>query len=88
MSVNDEITINFDTWKLTQPEDRNRFLPDTTGFTPTKVKLEAGDHQWFDLSTWPDDFVGKWEPDYYAESIEKRLLDASPTLASGLDRTN
>lgn len=53
-----------------------------------EFKLEAGDHQWFELSTWPDDFVGKWEPDYYAESIEKRLLDASPTLASGLDRTN
>jgi hypothetical protein len=38
-----ELFRNYDTWKLTQPEDRNRFLPDTTGFTPTKVKLEAGD---------------------------------------------
>jgi hypothetical protein len=28
---------------LTQPTDRHRFLPDTAGFTPTKVKLNAGD---------------------------------------------
>ena len=38
-----ELYRNYDTWKLTQPEDRDRFKPDTTGFTPTKVKLEAGD---------------------------------------------
>ncbi|MDP5135738.1 DUF5011 domain-containing protein [Rheinheimera baltica] len=53
-----------------------------------EFQLEASDHQWFDRSMWPDDFVGKWEPDYFAESIEKRLLNASPTLASGLDRTD
>jgi hypothetical protein len=36
---------NYDTWKLTQPEDRNRFKPDTTGLEEhlVKVKLEAGD---------------------------------------------
>jgi len=33
----------YDSWKLSQPKDRNRFQPDTTGFTPTKVKMEAGD---------------------------------------------
>jgi hypothetical protein len=35
----------YDTWKLTQPEDRNRFQPDITGFEDklVKVKLEAGD---------------------------------------------
>ena len=35
----------YDTWKLTQPEDRNRFKPDTTGFEDefVKVKMEAGD---------------------------------------------
>jgi hypothetical protein len=38
-----ELFRNYDTWKLSQPEDRDRFKPDTTGFTPTKVKLEAGD---------------------------------------------
>jgi len=36
---------NYDTWKLTQPEDRNRFQPDTTGLEDeiVKVKMEAGD---------------------------------------------
>ena len=38
-----ELFRNYDEWKLTQPADRNRFLPDTTGFEPTKVKMEAGD---------------------------------------------
>ncbi|MBO0936805.1 phytanoyl-CoA dioxygenase family protein [Fibrella sp. HMF5335] len=38
-----ELYRNYDTWKLTQPEDRNRFRPDTTGFEMVKVKLEAGD---------------------------------------------
>ena len=38
-----ELFRTYDTWKLTQPDDRDRFKPDTTGFTPTKVKLEAGD---------------------------------------------
>ena len=33
----------YDTWKLTQPEDRDRFKPDTTGFEFIKVKMEAGD---------------------------------------------
>lgn len=36
---------NYDTWKLTQPENRNRFQPDTTGLEDkiVKVPLEAGD---------------------------------------------
>jgi Phytanoyl-CoA dioxygenase (PhyH) len=38
-----ELYRTYDTWKLTQPEDRDRFKPDTTGFTPVKVKMEAGD---------------------------------------------
>lgn len=46
--------------------------------------LEDEGHQWFNRSTWPSDFVGSWEPDYYAESITKRLLDATPSLAAGL----
>lgn len=46
--------------------------------------LEASDHQWFDRSTWPDDFVGTFEADYYSEAINKRLLGASPSLAEGL----
>ena len=40
-----ELFRTFDTWKLTQPEDRNRFKPDIRGFEEhlVKVKLEAGD---------------------------------------------
>jgi len=38
-----ELYRTYDTWKLTQPEDRNRFMPDTTGFEPVKVTMEAGD---------------------------------------------
>lgn len=38
-----ELYREYDTWKLSQPADRNRFIPDTTGFTPVKVALEAGD---------------------------------------------
>ena len=36
---------NYDTWKKTQPEDRNRFQPDIKGLEDKieKVALEAGD---------------------------------------------
>ena len=33
----------YDTWKLTQPIDRNRFQPNIEGFDLVKVKMEAGD---------------------------------------------
>ncbi len=38
-----ELFRTYDTWKLTQPADRNRFQPDTTGFETEKIKLKAGD---------------------------------------------
>ncbi|WP_439698906.1 phytanoyl-CoA dioxygenase family protein [Mucilaginibacter sp. AW1-7] len=38
-----ELFRNYETWKLTQPDDRDHFKPDTTGFSPTKVKMNAGD---------------------------------------------
>ena len=40
-----ELFRTYDTWKQTQPDDRNHFQPDTTGFEGhiVKVKLEAGD---------------------------------------------
>ncbi|WP_349352163.1 hypothetical protein [Flagellimonas sp. MMG031] len=36
---------NYETWKQTQPEDRDHFQPDVTGLEDkiVKVKLEAGD---------------------------------------------
>lgn len=33
----------YDTWKLTQPEDRDHFKPNVTDFETTKVKMNAGD---------------------------------------------
>ena len=40
-----ELYRTYDTWKLTQPEDRDRFKPDIKGFEDeiVKVKLKAGD---------------------------------------------
>ena len=38
-----ELFRTYDTWKLTQPADRDYYKPDTTGFEVVKVKLEAGD---------------------------------------------
>lgn len=40
-----ELFRTYDSWKLTQPADRDRFQPDTTGFENdiVKVPLEAGD---------------------------------------------
>lgn len=46
--------------------------------------LEEEGHQWFDRSTWPEDFVGAWEPDYYAESLRKRLDGATPSVSQAL----
>ncbi len=40
-----ELFRTYDTWKLTQPADRDHFKPDVTGFEDdiVKVKLQAGD---------------------------------------------
>ena len=38
-----ELYRTFDTWKLTQPADRNHFMPDVSEFDLVKVPLEAGD---------------------------------------------
>ena len=46
--------------------------------------LEESSHQWFDRSTWPSDFIGVYESDYYSESIRKRFLNSLPSLREGL----
>ena len=51
----------------------------------SEFELEKTSHQWFDRSKWPNDFEGVFEPDYYFESIQKRLINASPSLADGLE---
>jgi Phytanoyl-CoA dioxygenase (PhyH) len=38
-----ELFRNYHSWKLSQPEDRNHFMPDITGLELVKVPLEAGD---------------------------------------------
>ena len=38
-----ELYRTYDTWKLTQPDDRDRFKPDVSGFEIVKVKMNAGD---------------------------------------------
>ncbi len=38
-----ELYRTYDTWKLGQPEDRDHYKPDVTGFELVKVKMEAGD---------------------------------------------
>jgi len=35
--------------------------------------LEDKSHQWFDRKTWPADFEGRFEADYFAEAMHKRL---------------
>jgi hypothetical protein len=49
-----------------------------------ELGLEETGHQWFDRSSWPEDFEGIYEPDYYAEAVSRRLLDVEPSLAEGL----
>ena len=38
-----ELYRTYDSWKLSQPQDRDHYKPDTSGFETEKVKLEAGD---------------------------------------------
>ncbi|HMH33734.1 MAG TPA: phytanoyl-CoA dioxygenase family protein, partial [Puia sp.] len=38
-----ELYRSYETWKLTQPQDRDHFKPDVTGFEIVKVKMNAGD---------------------------------------------
>ncbi len=38
-----ELFRTYDTWKLTQPGDRDHFKPDVSSFVTEKVKMEAGD---------------------------------------------
>lgn len=39
-----------------------------------QFRLEQTSHQWFNRTSWPSDFEGFLEADYYSESLNKRLL--------------
>ncbi|THE13462.1 phytanoyl-CoA dioxygenase [Bacillus timonensis] len=43
LSVIPELYRDFEEWVKTQPEDRDPYHPDYTGYTPTPVTLKAGD---------------------------------------------
>ncbi len=45
-----------------------------------EFKLEEKSHQWFDRKTWPADFEGRFEVDYYFEAMHKRLATAQTPL--------
>ncbi|MDD7985039.1 hypothetical protein PQO01_08775 [Lentisphaera marina] len=49
-----------------------------------RFNLEKTGHSWFSRETWPQDFKGIYEPDYYYESISKRLINATPELYEGI----
>ncbi len=50
-----------------------------------EFELEKTSHQWFDHKTWPADFQGVLEPDYYAEALHKRLIPrGKPALSDKL----
>jgi hypothetical protein len=53
-----------------------------------EFSLEVTGHDWFDLSFWPADFNGRFEPDFYAESLHKRLQTACVPLANKLITRN
>ena len=50
----------------------------------SELKLEQKGHDWFDRTTWPKDFSGIFETDYYHEAWAKRLSKASPPMHEAL----
>jgi len=52
--------------------------------TYREFELEEVPHQWFNRSSWPADFVGRYEPDYFHEALYKRLQGADTPLVSAL----
>ena len=49
-----------------------------------EFQLEVTGHQWFDRNTWPADFVGNSEPDHDHETLTKRILAATHSVAQML----
>lgn len=45
-----------------------------------EFELEKTGHDWHDRKKWPSDFQGVFEPDYYRESLHRRILSAQPGL--------
>ncbi len=52
----------------------------------SELGLPNTDQQWADISTWPADFTGILEEDFYSEALKKRLYKATPSIAQKLQR--
>jgi hypothetical protein len=52
-----------------------------------ELGLEKSSHQWNMRNTWPADFVGDLEEDYYAEALRKRFYRVTPNIAQKLKRS-
>ncbi len=50
-----------------------------------EYKLEETAHSYFDRGTWPADFEGRWQWDYYDEAYLKRYRGSSPSLSERID---
>lgn len=72
--------------------ERNAYLPQWLQHelfhhlfrTYPEFGLEQTPHQWFDLGTWPPDFEGRYEADYFHEALYRRLQGARPPLVAKL----
>lgn len=51
-----------------------------------ELSLEPTDHSWFNRYSWPSNFVGAIEEDYYSEALRQRLYMATPSIAQKLQR--
>ena len=51
-----------------------------------ELKLPNTDIDWANNRTWPSDFIGKVEEDFYSEALNKRLYTASPSIVQILKR--
>jgi hypothetical protein len=80
---------------IMEPCERRAYLPQWLQHeffhylfkTYPEYKLEgAKGHEWFDRSTWPQDFAGQFEPDYYYEALHKRILKSHRPLWESLGR--
>jgi hypothetical protein len=64
---------------------QHEFFHHLAGSWP-ELNLENDDRRRFDLTTWPKDYKGRVEEDYYSEAINKRLYNATPSIAVKLQR--
>jgi hypothetical protein len=49
-------------------------------FPEAKLEEPPGSHSWFDRSTWPADFVGRFEQDYFDQADFLRFQTATPPI--------